>query len=139
MVWIWNPPSFIRRVIVTPGASKYQVLQQYRQELIQDADKAIEKASRFLFLGYGFNDAHLDWYITRKLVTQKSRCLIITRDSNERIENILKNSDNLWLICKAKNGNSSRVYNNQYTDSLLLDGINIWDIKEFDKYIFGGS
>jgi DNA-binding LacI/PurR family transcriptional regulator len=115
-----------------------RVLQHYRQELIQDADKAIEKANCFLFLGYGFNDTHLEEYIRRKLITQKSNCLIITRDSNERIENLLKSSDNSWLICKTNDSDGSRIYN-KYADWLLLDRKNIWDINEFDKYIFGGS
>jgi virulence-associated protein VapD len=136
--WLWKPPSFMKRVIITPGASKYKALQHYRQELIQTADIAIDKSSRFLFLGYGFNDTHLEVYIQKKLVEHKSRCLIVTRDTNERIESLLKNADNSWLICRSKDNSGSQIYNNQYADWLSIKGKNIWDIKNFEEYIFGG-
>jgi len=93
--WAWFPPEFVDRVLITPGLTKYQSLQQYRQELMQKPDNAIEKAARFLFLGYGFNDSHLEVYINRKLANQSCHGLIITRDSNPRIENIVKISSNL--------------------------------------------
>lgn len=83
--WMWNPPDFASRVIVTPGLYKYEMLQNYRLELLNSADKAIEKANRFLFLGYGFNDAHLETYIKKKLISQACKGLIVTRDSNTRI------------------------------------------------------
>ena len=52
--WMWDAPDFSDRVIITPGLSKYQTLQNYRQELLKSADAAIDKAHHFLFLGYGF-------------------------------------------------------------------------------------
>lgn len=138
--WMWCPPGYAERVMITPGLSKYQILQKYRQELLQSADAAIEKATRFLFLGYGFNDSHLEEYIKRKLITQKCQGLIITRDSNIRIESLLKQADNLWLVCKMEDqaANGSRVYNKQYSDWLMLPGENLWDIGEFTTQILGG-
>jgi len=138
--WMWNPPDYAERVMITPGLSKYQVLQRYRQELLQSADAAIDKATHFLFLGYGFNDNHLEEYIKRKLITQASHGLIITKDSNERIEDLLSQSDNLWLVCKMDDGMSvgTRVYNRQYSDWLRLPEKNIWEIDQFTTQILGG-
>lgn len=137
--WMWSPPDFAQRVIITPGFSKYEMLQLYRQELLQSADGAIQNASRFLFLGYGFNDNHLDEYIKRKLITQSCKGLIVTQDINPRIEDILARAPNLWLICKAAdaNNNSARIHNSQYSGWLNLPGKKLWDITEFTKYIFG--
>lgn len=138
--WMWCPPDYAERVIITPGLSKYQTLQRYRQELLQSADAAIDKATHFLFLGYGFNDTHLEEYIKRKLITQACHGLIITRASNPRIESLLKQSDNLWLVCKLDDETAidSRVYNKQFADWLMLPGKNIWDIGEFTTHILGG-
>ncbi|NLY02138.1 MAG: hypothetical protein GXY83_39140 [Rhodopirellula sp.] len=136
--WMWNPPDYAERVMITPGLSKYQTLQRYRQELLQSADAAIDRATHFLFLGYGFNDGHLEEYIKRKLITQASHGLVITRDSNERIESLLAQSDNLWLVCKMENEDGTRIYNKQYPDWLTLPGRSLWDICEFTKQILGG-
>lgn len=137
--WMWNAPDFSVRVMVTPGLSKYQTLHCYRHELLKYADAAIEKESQFLFLGYGFNDRHLEEYIQRKLVTQSCKGLIITRDSNQRIEAILAKAGNLWLVCKMQEaGNDgTRIYNNHYSGWLNLPSKHFWEIGEFTEQILG--
>lgn len=138
--WMWKPPEFADRVMITPGLSKYQTLQKYRQELLQHADAAIEKATHFLFLGYGFNDTHLEEYIKRKLITQSCHGLIVTRDSNSRIEALLAQSDNLWLVCKIGDdaGDGTRVFNKKYSGWLMLPDKALWNIGEFTTQILGG-
>lgn len=138
--WMWKPPEFASRVMITPGLSKYQTLQQYRQELLQTADIAINRATHFLFLGYGFNDNHLEEYIKRKLITQSCHGLIVTRNSNHRILSLLNQSANLWLICKTEppDPEGTRIFNMQYADWLMLPGELLWNIDEFTKRILGG-
>ena len=136
--WSWFPPEFAERVLITPGLAKYQSLQRYRQELIQKPDIAIENASSFLFLGYGFNDSHLEEYIKRKLVNQSSPGLIVTRDSNSRIENIVNNSSNVWLVCKPEGKQrGTRIHNSQFTSDLIIEEHDIWDVRNFAARIFG--
>jgi len=138
--WMWNPPDFAQRVMITPGLSKYEMLQCYRQELLQRADSAINKETHFLFLGYGFNDNHLEEYIKRKLITQECNGLIITRDCNPRIESLLEEATNLWAVCKLKDANleGTRVFNRRYSNWLSLPNKKLWDIREFTTQIFGG-
>ncbi|MCG2777431.1 MAG: SIR2 family protein [Desulfobacterales bacterium] len=138
--WMWNPPDFTERVMITPGLSKYQTLQRYRQELLQSADTAINNATHFLFLGYGFNDNHLEEYIKRKLITQSCNGLIVTRNSNPRIEALLSEANNLWLVCKSEDANSveTRIFNRQYSGWLRLPAKRLWDICEFTTQILGG-
>ena len=137
--WMWNAPDFANRVIITPGLSKYEMLQNYRQELLKPADEAIDKANRFLFLGYGFNDSHLEAYIKQKLITQSCRGLIVTRDSNSRIESLLNHSEHLWLVCRANQDtvNGTRIFNRQYAESLVLPEKKLWDIETFTTEILG--
>ena len=138
--WMWNPPDFANRVIITPGLSKYKTLQDYRQELLHRADEAINKANQFLFLGYGFNDSHLQSYITQKLITQACKGLIVTKDSNPNIESLLDQAPNLWLVCNAQDAevDGTRIYNKQYAGWLDLPKQNLWDIRYFTTEIFGG-
>ncbi|MGD0780300.1 MAG: SIR2 family protein [Dehalococcoidales bacterium] len=137
--WMWDPPDFAQRVMITPGLSKYEVLQKYRQELLQKADETIMRENHYLFLGYGFNDKHLEEYIKRKLVQQGCAGLIITMDPNPRIQSLLSQANNLWLVCKAPEPEKgTRIYNKQYTDSLYLPGQSLWDIAQFTREILGG-
>ena len=138
--WILNPPPFARRIMITPGVSKYERLQMYRQELLRQADSAIDRESRFLFLGYGFNDNHLEQYIRRKLIDQASHGLIITRDCNPRIMDILRMAPNLWLVCRSIGGSDRQtgIYNTQYSGWLNLNDTILWDVDEFKKQIIGG-
>lgn len=137
--WAWDAPAFSQRVMITPGLSKYQTLQTYRQELLQVADAAIEKSNHFMFLGYGFNDKHLEEYIKRKLVGQSCKGLIVTRDSNLRIETLLAAASNLWLVCRdpASHADGTRISNKQYSGDLTLPAKRLWDIGEFTTEIFG--
>lgn len=138
--WMWNPPDFTERVMITPGLSKYETLQHYRQELLQFADTAINKSANFLFIGYGFNDSHLEEYIKRKLISQGCHGLIITRDCNPRIESLLKEATNLWAVCKLEDANleGTRVFNKRYSNWLSLPDKKLWDIREFTTQILGG-
>lgn len=137
--WMWSAPSYCSRVLITPGLSKHEMLQNYRQELLRPADEAIDRANRFLFLGYGFNDAHLEAYIKQKLIAQGCRGLIVTRDSNSRIESLLEQAKNLWLVCRdtQENVDGTRICNKQYVGSLVLPSKTLWDIDIFTKEVLG--
>ena len=138
--WMWDAPIFASRVLITPGLSKYQILQNYRKELLKSADAAIDKANRFLFLGYGFNDTHLEAYIKQKLITQTCKGLIVTKDSNPRIESLLERAENLWLVCKIdkENADGTRIFNRQYAGWLGLPAKRLWDIRTFTTEVLGG-
>ena len=137
--WMWDAPDFSDRVMITPGLSKHEMLQNYRQELLKPADDAIDKSHRFLFIGYGFNDSHLEAYIKQKLITQACKGLIVTRDSNPRIESLLQQAQNLWLVCKAQEDSfeGTRIFNKQYADWLVLPTRRFWDIETFTTEILG--
>lgn len=138
--WMWNPPDDAKRIMITPGLSKYEVLQHYRRELLKSADNAIEGSSRFLFIGYGFNDSHLEEYIKRKLVDQKCQGLIITRSANPSIHALLEQADNLWLVSQIDDGTSenSQIYNKRYGTAYSVENRQLWVMTEFITYALGG-
>ena len=137
--WMWDAPDFAERIMITPGLSKHEMLQNHRQELLAPADKAINQANRFLFLGYGFNDTHLETYIKKKLITQACKGLILTKDSNPRIESLLGQAQNLWLVCKVQQDgvDGTRISNRQYANCLVLPAKKLWDIGAFTTEILG--
>lgn len=139
--WIFEYPNELERIMITPGTAKYKRLHDYRPELLGEYDQAVEKHSAFLFIGFGFNDNQLtNNAIKRKLEEQECPCLIITRDSNSRIEAFLKKCKNLWLVCKHPGGgnNGSYIFNSRYSDGLVIKEKHLWDLEIFTKEILGG-
>ena len=108
-----------------------------RDALLVECDKAIKKHHSFLFLGFGFNDSHLINNAIGEKLRQASPALIITQDSNERIEGLLNASGNTWLICKHKDDNSTRVFNREYKDWLYLPNEELWRFDTFATEIMG--
>ncbi|MBF0546698.1 MAG: SIR2 family protein [Candidatus Riflebacteria bacterium] len=128
-----------QRIMITPGASKHEALHNYRTALLSEFDQAIRSHSAFLFLGFGFNDNQLiNNAIIDKLRVQNSHGLIVTRETNERIDALLKNSKNTWLVCKNENEESVRIFNCQYKDWLYLHNKEFWKFDKFAEEILGG-
>jgi hypothetical protein len=139
-LWAYDPPDFVERSMITPGTTKYKKLHEHRPELLGQYDYAIEKHNAFLFVGFGFNDNQLiTEAIKKKLKEQKCHALIITRDCNERIESLMKDCENLWLVCKHSDENSqgTRIFNKCY-GWLYCNDRKLWDPMEFTERILGG-
>jgi len=141
--WMYQAPEKenIKRMMIMPGTSKHEQLHQNRADLLGPFDDAVKNHSAFLFIGFGFNDSQIvNDALKAKLKDKKCPGLIITRDSNKRIENWLNECNNLWLVCKHpdENNENTHIFNRQYTDWLHLEDNHIWKIGEFTKEILGG-
>ena len=130
-------PKGTERLIITPGLFKYEKLHQFRKELLGKFDDAVEKHNFFLFLGFGFNDNQLNTRtILDKLKNQECNGLIITKDTNNRIDELLGEAGNLWLICQSDTG--TLIKNKKYSTPLPLQNEDLWKVDVFTKKILGG-
>lgn len=133
-MWIAKPPQDVERVIITPGSSKYERIQNYRKELEADADNSIESAKGFLFLGYGMNDTDIERYIIKAIKTRGTPALFITRDLNERIQRFAEKNSSVWIVCGQDNPNDgTRIFNNKLDGWLKIKGKQLWQFSEFAK------
>jgi hypothetical protein len=128
------------RLMITPGTSKYEVLHAYRNELLGKYDEAVETHDAFLFIGFGFNDNQItNNSIRRKLKDQKCPALIITRDSNPRIDDYISDCDNIWLVCKPPDlVHGSRIINSGFRNYIDIPDKLLWNIEVFTNEILGG-
>lgn len=139
--WISECPPGIERVMITPGSGKYRRLHDYRQALLSEYDKTIEKHNAFLFIGFGFNDNQLiNRLFINKLINKKCPALILTRGSNKTMKELLSKNENLWLVCKNPDGDdeSTMICNSRYDPPLRLNGKKLWDTGKFAAEILGG-
>lgn len=136
--WIMSKPENITRSMITPGTSKYQKLHNDRAQLI-DYDKAVQEHDKFLFLGFGFNDSQLvNNTFKQKLRHDKCHSIIITRSSNERLEEWLRESPNTWLVCKQNESDKTMISNSEYENPLKLNDKELWRFDHFTDEFLGG-
>ena len=137
--WILDPPESVKRVMVTPGVAKEKLLHKLRPKLLQGFDLAVQRHNAFLFLGFGFNDDPIvNTSIRQKYTTQGSPGLIVTKESNKRIKQLLDESEKLWLVSKNPEGPGTFICNCQYDAGITIPDRELWKFKNFATKFFGG-
>ncbi len=124
-------PISAQRMMIIPGGHKYRggydsPFDVHRAE----ANAAIDKATRYLVLGYGFNDDHLETHLRQELKKGKP-CVILTRDLTENTISLLECCPKIMAISQYKSaetvGTQVRYENNTYT----YPNMGFWDLDNF--------
>lgn len=119
------------RLIITPGLNKFRngyesPFDKHRER----ANGAIDKASRFLVLGYGFNDDHLETHLTPR-IKDGIPTLLLTHSLSDNALQLAQNYSNVIAIqhgtLDGENGSSFFVNKTEE----FLPGISIWDLNSF--------
>jgi hypothetical protein len=133
----------LERHIITPGDTKYQETFLKTIDFFVNATQAIAEGQAFVFVGYGFNDDHIQKKIENKLVENKKAGIIITKVLSRKADNLLKKSDKLWAVYQNKEGDDNKneyntqIYNYQYKKPLVIENSSIWDIRYFSREVLG--
>lgn len=118
----------ISRLIITPGHNKFRngyesPFDQHRSR----ANEAIDRASRFLIIGYGFNDDHLETHLSPAIKGGKPT-LMMSRSLSSKAEALAVTHSNVIALAHAKNdgveGTRVIINKNQY----FSPGIALWDV-----------
>lgn len=119
-------------LIITPGINKYR--EGYNEPFDTHrarANAAIDSALRYIIIGYGFGDDHLETHLLRQLNSNKP-ALIITHTLSDKAIKIVKDCKNILAICSRDNGS---LVLTKYDEEFFPD-INLWDTREMIKEIF---
>jgi hypothetical protein len=120
-------------LIITPGLNKYR--EGYSVPFDTHRAKAnseIDKAQRYIIIGYGFGDDHLETHLIQQLRNGKP-ALILTYSLSAKAENIIKECRNIIAVCHA-NITDTKVINSE--GETILPGINLWDLHEMLEEVF---
>lgn len=120
-------------LIITPGLNKYKEgysvpFDTHRAK----ANDAIDNASRYIIIGYGFGDDHLETHLLQQLNSGKP-ALILTYTLSAKAEALVKKYNNITAICHM-NSNDTRILNT--TEDITFKDINLWDLHEMLKEVF---
>lgn len=123
--------------IITPGSNKYErgynIPFDYH---ISKMSEEIDKSKRMIFIGYGFNDNHLETHLKKSENINKPK-LIITRSLSDNAKKLIEDSPDIIAIEKDKDfseNKGTRVYFNN--ENYLIEDKNLWDIEELVKEVF---
>lgn len=123
--------------IITPGSNKYE--KGYEEPFdyhIGKMGQEIDNAKRLIFIGYGFNDNHLETHLNKPENISKPK-LIVTRTLYGNAEKIVDNSPNTIAIEEMKINDKScgtRIYFEKQIYE--IKDKKIWDIAELIKEVF---
>ncbi|WP_034637835.1 SIR2 family protein [Desulfovibrio cuneatus] len=121
--------SFSCPLIITPGQHKYR--QGYDQPF--DAHRnmgnaAIDSAKSFLFIGYGFNDDHLQTHLSQRL-RSGIPALILSRSLTESADKIIGLSETIVALSQSSNPEDTTVtMKNAKWD---IQDNSWWDVEHF--------
>ena len=122
------------RLIITPGLNKFrggynQPFDAHRER----ANKEIDNASRFLVLGYGFNDEHLQTHLEPQLLRGKP-ALLITYSLSPKATELMTKCGSVTAIVSDKAGDGAMVYH--AGESEFFPGANLWELGTFITEVF---
>ncbi|MCK4856946.1 MAG: SIR2 family protein [candidate division Zixibacteria bacterium] len=124
------------RLIITPGLNKYRTgydrpFDAHRER----ANREIDKGARYLIIGYGFNDNHLETHLHSQLRSGKPSLVLARRLSPVGAE-LVSQCNSVTAITAdsdvAKPG--AWVVNNKGRS--FLAGPNLWDVETFVEEVF---
>ncbi|MGK0602241.1 SIR2 family protein [Yokenella regensburgei] len=119
------------RLIITPGLNKFRSgydspFDKHREK----ANDAIDKASRFLIIGYGFNDDHLETHLT-PCIRSGVRTVILTHTLSVKAKEIAKLNKN---VIAAEFHNDTGTAGARFIvdgSEIFYPGVDYWDLKGF--------
>jgi len=114
------------RLIITPGLNKYRAgyaspFDKHR-ELANDH---IQQCARLLIVGYGFNDAHLQTHLEKR-IRDGTPTLILNRSLSDKVRELSEKSPRCVCLSKPSASNGIVMITNGST--FENDGPDLWDI-----------
>jgi hypothetical protein len=125
------------RLIITPGLNKFRngyesPFDRHRER----ANAAIDKATRFLILGYGFNDDHLETHLTPR-IKGGTPTLLLTHTLSPNAEKLAQEHSNVIAIQQGSlDGKVGSLVFVDKTEHFVPD-LALWDLDVFVSEVLG--
>ena len=124
-------PVSLPRLMITPGATKY--LKGYDQPFDrhrEDANHFIDRAARFLIIGYGFNDRQLETHLRPRLQSG-APAIILTKSLTPNAQKVVTNCQNVVALTEGSSASTAGTYLHIEGQQVFYKGINLWDLSSF--------
>jgi hypothetical protein len=116
------------RLMITPGASKFR--KGYERPFDhhrETANHAIDRATRYLAIGYGFNDPHLQTHLA-PAIEGGAPCLILTKELSATAKQLVERGSGV-IALEASGSGGTRVHRAGAAEDLL--NVELWKLETF--------
>jgi SIR2-like domain len=113
-------------LIVTPGLNKYRAGYDAPFDKQRDiANDLIRRANRFVVVGYGFNDDHLETHLVKR-IQDGTPTLVLSRSIGAKVQSLAIGSPHCVAFSERSEGNGVAILAG--SSSLDRPGSNLWDL-----------
>lgn len=124
-------PNGWRPAIVTPGIAKYKTthFEPFRS-IIAGADDALENATAYLCVGFGFNDTHIQPKLLERWKQGDAFLVILTKTLSENAKAMLDraNGKKFLALEEARSGGTYMWSHRQQGE---IGGVDLWKLSDF--------
>lgn len=125
------------RLLITPGANKYKLGYSSPFDVHREAaNRAIDRASRFLILGYGFNDDQLEQHLRTQLRLGYP-ALVLTRSLSSNASRLLSDHPSVSALSHATEAATQGTLYQSGSQSQFFPNLHLWDLETFSKEVLG--
>lgn len=125
------------RLIITPGKNKFRNGYDSPFDVHRArANEAIDRASRFLIIGYGFNDDHLETHLT-PAINEGVPTLIVTYKLSPLAESLAKENNSVIALDRVEENGRCGTRIIVDGEEGYFPGLSIWDINSFVEEVLG--
>jgi hypothetical protein len=126
----------LERLVITPGANKFRTGYNSPFDIHREkANNAIDQAAKFIVVGYGFNDEHLETHL-KKRISNGVPTLLLTRSLSQNTRKVIEDNHNVIALSyfnDDKTEGTEIIFKNT---SYNIDNLNLWDIDNLIKAVF---
>lgn len=124
-------PLDLPHLMIAPGKTKYVRGYEKPFDLHRAAaNEAIDKAARFLILGFGFNDQQLETHL-RPQIRNGRPCVIITKSLSRNASSIVKCADSVIALSEGAKGPIAGTTVSTGSGQNFLPGTSLWNLETF--------
>jgi hypothetical protein len=126
-LWCCPYPVDLPRLMITPGGTKFLRSHEPPFDRHRElANHAVDKAARFLTIGYGFNDPHLQTHL-RQRIEAGVPTLILARTLSDAARSLVKHPSVIALEQGDSNGTMVHMDDNSYK----IADCDLWALNTF--------
>lgn len=132
-----NISETYKPIIITPGKEKYSKthLEPYRT-IIQNADNEITKASCYLCIGYGFNDAHIQEKLIHQIKNENKPIIVLAKNLTSKTKELIIGSCSNYILfeeCTSETG--TIIHSSLFSGEEFIKNESYWNLEEYLKII----
>ena len=96
------------------------------------ANSEIDSAQRYIVIGYGFGDDHLETHLVQQLKSGKP-ALILTHSLSTKAEQLVKSCRHITAIVSSDTADTKVI---TATEEIVFPNVNLWDLQTMLKEVF---